>query len=534
MRLGGNLRPSSSRQGRERFDGSRAGSGSRGENGAVLILALVFLIVVGGIVGVLGNSISAHLEDSTAFSSGRSLQYAATSAVDIAIQNIRYSPFIGTGETLNASPPSQCWNPDPSLPFNPAGAASQTPVVNGQPAIDVWCSTVWNPESAQTRVVTISACEETLTINSSAYQCATDPFLQVQVAFDDYPSGVTAPNPDVCTVYCGSGETILSWLWSPLIPVVDYLYTGTPNNSGPITGQLPIKLEGTGFVQGATTVNFIPEGANPAQATAQTGIVPTSISMGTGTGYDTLYAVAPAVTAGTTYYVTVTTPSGTSPTCTATGSTCYIFTYTPSTTPPVVLNISVSHVVPAKGSINGGDIVTINGSGFFAGAQVSFVPVTTGTTVSASDVVITGGGDTITAETPSVVVGTNYFIEVTTAGGTSKTVNSNADVYQYVVPSPVVSGIALTGNTASPTATGPPLSQLALTGASFFSGASVRFYANNNCSGGTYSSATSVTVNSPFSISVQAPSGLSVNGEYCVAVTDVGGTSSNQISFTVN
>jgi hypothetical protein len=77
--------------------------------------------------------------------------------------------------------------------------------------MSVWCSTKWNPSSASTRVVTISTCIS----SQSAATCSANPYLQAIVVFDDYPPGLSAPNPNACVVYCGTGMTVSSWRWSP-------------------------------------------------------------------------------------------------------------------------------------------------------------------------------------------------------------------------------------------------------------------------------------------------------------------------------
>ena len=51
----------------------------RDEAGAILVLAMVFLVVVGGVVGVLANSVTDHLNTTHDFANNRSLQYTATS-----------------------------------------------------------------------------------------------------------------------------------------------------------------------------------------------------------------------------------------------------------------------------------------------------------------------------------------------------------------------------------------------------------------------------------------------------------------------
>jgi hypothetical protein len=51
--------------------------------------------------------------------------------------------------------------------------------------------------------------------SESAATCSANPYLQATVVFDDYPPGISAPNPNACVVYCGTGMTVSSWRWSP-------------------------------------------------------------------------------------------------------------------------------------------------------------------------------------------------------------------------------------------------------------------------------------------------------------------------------
>ena len=124
-------------------------SRARDEAGAVLILALAFLLTVGAIVGALAGWITNNLNNSTHFASARSLQYSASNATELAIQGIRYDPSLAT--TQNANPPAPCWG---------TGSSSDVSIPEGTTSDDMsaWCSTKWTPSSASTRVVTISTC----------------------------------------------------------------------------------------------------------------------------------------------------------------------------------------------------------------------------------------------------------------------------------------------------------------------------------------------------------------------------------------
>ncbi|HEY5304052.1 MAG TPA: IPT/TIG domain-containing protein [Acidimicrobiales bacterium] len=266
--------------------------GTGNESGSVLVLALLYLVAISLILTALASWATNDLNNSSRFSAARSLQFAANSATELAIQNIRYNPLLSAGQTLNASPPGYCWG---------SGPASQLVGSNSVDGIgiEVWCSTAWSPSNANTRVVTLSACLSGV----SASTCAINPKLEAVVAFDDYPAGVSSPNPGVCATYCGTGLTIDSWLWSPQIPTVSSINPPT----GAVTGNTTITVTGSGFVTG-TTVNFVQEtGATPSPANVI--LQSTSVIV---SGSTSLSAVVPTVTSGASYFVTVTTPAGTS------------------------------------------------------------------------------------------------------------------------------------------------------------------------------------------------------------------------------
>ena len=233
--------------------------------------------------------------------------------------------------------------------------------------MDVWCSTTWNPSSANTRVVTFSTCKSngvspsspTSVVLAAATACAANPLLQVIVTFDDYPANViSAPTSAQCVVYCGTGMTINSWVWSPVVPSVSGLNT----TSGHITGSTSVTITGTGFVTttGATSVNLVAEsGGSPLTGNV---IVPaTNVVVNSSTS---ITFATPPVISGSTYFVAVTTPGGTN----AYGPND-IFTYT--SVAPTLTGYSASS--PTSGSTAGGTSITLKGTGFFTGAVVEFV-----------------------------------------------------------------------------------------------------------------------------------------------------------------
>ncbi len=173
---------------------------SRGDEGSVLVVALIYLCAVGIAMYALMNFLGSGLGNVTHFANAREEQLSATSVAQFAIQNMRYTPLLST--TQNASPPSYCWGSGPS-----SGLSN----LNGY-SLDAWCSTQWDPSSAATRIVTISVCASSV----AATACASSPYLQAVVTFDDYPPGGAAEVQGPCTDWgwCGEGMTVDSWTWA--------------------------------------------------------------------------------------------------------------------------------------------------------------------------------------------------------------------------------------------------------------------------------------------------------------------------------
>src|SRR6202043_2792100 len=110
-----------------------------------------------------------------------SLDYAVSSAVQVAVQSIRYTPLM----SQTASPAiGECWVPA-------SGSVSQLTVNNLN--VTVWCTTSQNLASAATRVVTFYAC--TGAAASTGVACASPKadLLTAVVTFDDYPPGGGPP-----------------------------------------------------------------------------------------------------------------------------------------------------------------------------------------------------------------------------------------------------------------------------------------------------------------------------------------------------
>lgn len=176
-----------------------------GEDGAILILALAYLLIISLVVAMLSTWASNDLNNSSKFSSANSLTVAASGMTDLSIQYMRYNPLITNNQLTGAANPSPliaCW-----------GGSK----ITGIPSIDgyqvaVWCSTVWQPLIANTRTVTFYACP--ISVLAAACQ-GTNVLLTAVVTYDDYPPAParSAPIQDLCTLYCGQGMTIDSWKW---------------------------------------------------------------------------------------------------------------------------------------------------------------------------------------------------------------------------------------------------------------------------------------------------------------------------------
>lgn len=483
------------------------------ESGAIILLALVFLVAVSLIVVALLSWVGTSLKVTSTFASERTTESAATSAVNLAIQNTR---FTFAPQLLNASPPQACW-------YDSGGNAEQPPSFNGQ-QFNVWCSMVWQPYSANTRTITYSACVTT----STNVQCAANPTLQAIVTFDDYAPGIGVPtaNPVQCnlTGFCGQSLTQNSWLWNPTVPSVSSVSptTATVSGTNASTNQpQTLTVTGSGFVQGATSVNFVQEtGASgspanvPSTANSPAGVIVSipaaQATWGSCSGSScTLTIPAPAVTSGTDYFVTVTTPGGTSPYLSSSNS---FLDFQVSNVVPVVTGISGANEtngIPG-GSITGGSTVSVTGTGFYNAsnfqAQVWFWPVGGGAAVQATNVHVTSG-TTLTANPPAVNAPGNYYVQVDTLGGNS---TSTSVLFNYGVQVPIIISL-------SPS-TGTTGTQVTIMGGNFLAGSSVTLYQDKN--GVQTGSAVNVseTVNSQSSITFTVPAGLTA-GTYFPVVT---------------
>ena len=162
--------------------------------------------------------------------------------------------------------------------------------------------------------------------------------------------------------------------------------------------------------------------------------------------------------------------------------------------PPIVISIS-----PTSGSTVGGTTVTITGTGFLPGAQVSFGGI------AATGIAVLSG-TSITATTPAHIAGLVSLLVTNTDGQSGNLSNG----YTYVSPNPAPTISGISPNTG-PSLGGTPVT---ITGTGFLAGATVTFGAKL---------ATNVTVVNSTSITATSPSNNP--GVVAILVTNTDGQS---------
>ena len=249
---------------------------------------------------------------------------------------------------------------------------------------------------------------------------AADPVLQAVVTFDDYTTPVVtpAPSPVQCQNTCGQSMTVNSWQWSPTVPAV----TSISPTTSTVQGGTPLTINGTGFVPGST-VNFVQEvgGANSGPASADIVFTEpsTCVTVLPGNTCTQLTTTTPPVTSGTAYYVTVTTPGGTSPYVASNGTSLDVLYTTAAPTVTGISGPNMSGGVP-QGSIAGGSRITLTGTGFYGTTPFpTVVRLWSGATSIVATNVQVISGTQLTATTPAAPSVGNWYVQVSTTGGSS-------------------------------------------------------------------------------------------------------------------
>jgi hypothetical protein len=180
----------------------------RDESGAVLLLALIFIIVVTlsifGLITFGGTGIL----NATNLQGQRSLEFAADGATTAAIQAVRYSNYAFTTTGVE-----DCL-PDGTVlaPTAPTGSGTKTMVVNQIP-ISVDCTAATSSPPSGTREINFYACQQTSSSYATTQCLANNSILVAKVSFDDVSSsGLDACSYPPNSATCGSGMTIEGWV----------------------------------------------------------------------------------------------------------------------------------------------------------------------------------------------------------------------------------------------------------------------------------------------------------------------------------
>jgi plastocyanin len=238
--------------------------------------------------------------------------------------------------------------------------------------------------------------------------------------------------------------------------------SGVSPGLGATSGGLGVTITGSGFAAGA--------------GVSIGGVAATGVSVASATS---ITATTPAHGAGTADIV-VTNPDGQS------GRLTGGFNYQIPASPPP----AVTAVGPSSGPVAGGTSVTITGSGFTAGATVSFGAA------AASGVNVTSA-TTVTATAPAGSAGSVDLVVTNPDGQTGRLPGA----YSYVgsapppPPPPAAAAPTVTGVTPS-SATTAGGTQVTISGTGFAGGASVSF-GGTAASGVVVASATSITATAP-------------------------------------
>ncbi len=443
--LTGKLGPRDDESGGELAGGLGEARRTGREDGAILILALAYLIAVSLAVLMLSNWSTNDLNNSSKFSSANSLTLAASDMMNVSIQYVRYNPLISSSQPVGvASPVVACWG----------GSSSQTsliPVIDGN-QVAVWCSTVWEPLSYQTRDVTFDACP----IDVSAVSCTgSNVLLAAEVIFDDYPPAPksSAPIQSLCSVWCGSGMTVTSWGWGSSVPITTaglaskLTFSSEPTDTSagsstqaavtvddasgnPVAGDNVTILEQNGPTDGISAdTSTLSAVTNSSGVATFTDIVPQFVGSYTLTAVD-----GAASTTSTTFNVStqksVITVTSKPPTNATKGGSTYTPTATASSKDAVVITVdssssSVCSISAGAVSFQNAGTCTLDFNDPAVG-NVNYAPATQVTqSFPVGGTTATQVGITLTSNTPTVSSSTNVGITLTLENSVGVAVNSS-------------------------------------------------------------------------------------------------------------
>ncbi len=176
------------------------------EEGATLVLALVFVVIIGLVLLAIISLTGTNLADTANLQNGRALEYSADGAVDAALQAVRYCPVSPSGTFA-------C----PGLPTTPCSTSTAFSIstsagpVNGSNAnVVVYCAVA---PLRYERQVTFTACPatETLATCQMVHSAGiSDAYLVAQVLYTDLATGCSGGSSG-CPSVIGQSATVLSW-----------------------------------------------------------------------------------------------------------------------------------------------------------------------------------------------------------------------------------------------------------------------------------------------------------------------------------
>lgn len=171
------------------------GQARRDESGAVLILALGFVLLVGLVIVAIVQFAGVSFLTTESLSSQRYLESEATQAMTVAIQQTRTN-YVSTVYTSGT--PVSCLPTGSSFPVSSAAN------------ISVMCSGTAYGAGTATRIVSFYACEYGPTLPTGS-SCQANPILQAVVTFDDQDPARGVFCSSTAAGTCGLAETVDSW-----------------------------------------------------------------------------------------------------------------------------------------------------------------------------------------------------------------------------------------------------------------------------------------------------------------------------------
>jgi hypothetical protein len=325
------------------------------------------------------------------------------------------------------------------------------------------------------------------------------------------PSGVAVTGTITCTetlsgtsianpfLQVGTYEVRPPTCWGLTTTTGNYTFTYAPKATGFTVTKAAIAVTTVSGSQisGSSSPSFAGSYTKPSRASVTGTLTCSELTSGT-------VSISRALAPGT-YTIKATTCSGLQ-----TPTENYFFTYAAKATGFSVTashpNVAITSLSRTSGPTSGGTQVIITGTGYSTVKNVKF-----GTTTAEAYAV--RSSTQLVAISPAHAAGT-VRVSLTAAGGT--TASTSADLYKYVVPVPVVSGISpITGRAGT---------SVTLSGSGFVSGATTVTF------GGTVIATGSVTFVSGSQIKVTSP--VHAVGTVTVKATTAGGTSATGEQFT--